>query len=116
MKKIILIQLASIFALAVLAGLIIGKNAFFSAIFGGLCCVLPNILFALRINYFVVRNSKLSAFSFFVGEFIKVLFTVSLVTLIGLLFKNLNWLIFIIALIVTLKSYMFLLLRYKNGI
>ncbi len=112
MLRLVLIQLATTMVAAAVAGLIGGVHAFVSALLGGLCCVLPNALFALRIHIGVTRPGALNPMSFFIGEFTKIALTVALLAAVVWWYRDLNWLALIAAFIVALKSYIILLFRH----
>lgn len=111
MFRLVLIQLASTLVAAVIAGLIGGYPAFFSALFGGLCCVVPNGLFALRLLV-GERTGTANPMTFFFGEFVKIALTVALLGAVVWLYRDLNWLALIAAFIIALKSYIILLIRH----
>ena len=112
MLRLILIQLATTLVASVIAALFGGVHAFFSALLGGLCCVLPNGLFALRLYVSARRPETLSPMTFFVGEFAKIATTVTLLAMVVWWYPDLNWLALIAAFIVALKSYIILLVRH----
>jgi len=108
MLRLVQIQLATTIVAALAAGLIGGQHAFSSALLGGLCCVVPNGLFALRL----FMSGALNPMSFIFGEFTKIAMTVALLGAVVWLYRDLNWLALIAAFIVALKSYIILLIRY----
>ena len=111
MLRLILIQLVMTALAAVAAGLIGGFNAFLSALLGGLCCVVPNGLFAMRL-LIGERTGTANPMTFFFGEFVKIGLTVVLLGMVAWLYRDLNWLALIAAFIVALKSYIILLIRH----
>ena len=84
----------------------------FSALLGGLCCVVPNALFALRLFSNAQKGEGANPMSFFIGEFIKIVLTVALLGVVAWLYRDLNWLALIFGFIVALKSYILLLFRH----
>ncbi|MEN3294193.1 MAG: synthase protein, partial [Burkholderiales bacterium] len=46
MLRVVLMQFITTVIVSAVAGLLGGKHALFSALLGGLCCVVPNGLFA----------------------------------------------------------------------
>lgn len=112
MLRLILIQLATTLAAAMVAGVLGGSHAFISALLGGLCCVVPNGLFALRLYIGALRPGTLNPMTFFFGEFTKIAMTVALLALVVWWYRDLNWLALIAAFIVALKSYIILLFRH----
>lgn len=111
MLRLVLIQLACTLVAAVVAGLVGGVSAFLSAVFGGLCCVVPNALFALRL-FVGAQTGKANPATFFIGEFVKIALTIMLLGMVVWLYRDLNWLALIAAFIVALKSYIILLIRH----
>ena len=85
----------------------------FSALFGGLCAVVPNALFALRL-FSATKRGQANPMSFFIGEFIKIALTVALLGVTAWLYRDLNWLALICGFVVVLKSYIILLFRHQK--
>ena len=112
MLRLILTQLATTLGAAVIAAMIGGVHAFYSALLGGLCCVVPNGLFALRLYVSAKRPGTLNPMTFFFGEFTKIAMTFALLALVVWWYRELNWLALIAAFIVALKSYIILLFRH----
>jgi len=79
-------------------------------VLGGLCCVVPNGLFALRL-FSAAQRGAANPVSFMIGEFIKIALTVTLLGVTAWLYRDLNWLALICGFIVALKSYIILLFR-----
>jgi len=113
MLHVILLQLAATAAASLVAGLLGGVPGLLSALLGGLCCVVPNSLFALRLFAAAQKPQGADPMSFFIGEFIKIALTVALLGAIGWLYHGLNWLALIAGFIVALKSYIILLFRHR---
>jgi ATP synthase protein I len=112
MLRFILLQLATTVVAGLIAGLLGGMPALLSATLGGLCCVVPNSLFALRLFANAQKPGGANPMSFFIGEFIKIAMTVALLGAIAWLYHGLNWLALIVGFIVALKSYIILLFRH----
>ena len=112
MLRVVFLQLATTIVAACVAGLIGGTAALISALLGGLCCVVPNGLFALRLFANAHGSDDPNPMSFFIGEFIKIALTVALLGATAWLYHDLNWLAMIAAFIVALKSYIILLFRH----
>ena len=113
MLRIVSLQLISTVVAGVVAALLGGRPAMFSAVLGGLCCVLPNALFALRL-FANVRQGTANPMTFFIGEFVKIALTVGLLGATAWLYHDLNWLALIGGFIVALKSYIILLFRHQK--
>src|SRR6476646_906116 len=112
MLRVVLLQLATTIVARVIAGLLGGTSALLSALLGGLCCVIPNGWFALRLFANAQKPGGANPMSFFIGEFIKIALTVALLGAVAWLYHDLNWLALIAAFIVALKSYIILLFRH----
>ena len=112
MLQIILLQCAATLLAGLIAGILGGFPAFLSAGLGGLCCVLPNTLFALRLFAATKKPGGANPTTFFVGELIKIILTVVLLGTTAWLYHDLNWLALIAGFIVALKSYIILLFRH----
>jgi ATP synthase protein I len=112
MFRVVLLQLAATVIASGIAGLIGGVHALVSALFGGLCCVVPNGLFALRLFISAQKPGAANPMTFFIGEFIKIALTIALLGVVAWLYRDLNWLALIAAFIVALKSYIILLFRH----
>ena len=98
----------------VIAALLGGWPAMFSAVLGGLCCVVPNALFALRLFASAQKPGGANPMSFFIGEFIKIALTVGFLFATAWLYRDLNWPALIGGFIVALKSYIILLFRHHK--
>ncbi len=112
MLHVVLLQLATTVIVGLIAGLLGGVHALISALLGGLCCVVPNGLFALRLFISAQRSGAANPMTFFIGEFVKVALTIALLGAVAWLYRDLNWLALIAAFIVALKSYIILLFRH----
>ena len=112
MLNVVLLQLATTVIAAMIAGLLGGLPALFSALLGGLCCVVPNGLFALRLFASAQKPGGADTMSFFIGQFIKIALTIALLGAVAWLYRDLNWLALIAGFIVALKSYILLLFRH----
>ena len=112
MLPVVLLQLATTVIASIIAGLIAGMPALYSALLGGLCCVVPNALFALRLFSAAQKSESVNPMTFFIGEFIKIALTIALLGAVVWLYRDLNLLALIAAFIVALKSYIILLFRH----
>ena len=112
MQQIILLQFATTAFAGIIAGLIGGVPAMISAVLGGLCCVVPNALFALRLFAGAQKPGGANPMTFFIGEFIKIGLTVALLGVTAWLYHDLSWLALIAGFVVALKSYIILLFRH----
>jgi ATP synthase protein I len=114
MLRIVSLQLIVTAVAGLVAALLGGWPAMFSAVLGGLCCVVPNALFALRLFANERRPGAANPMTFFIGEFIKIALTVGFLGAIAKFYHDLNWLAFLCGLIVALKSYIILLFRHQK--
>ena len=112
MLRVVLLQFLTTVITGLIAGLIGGWHALLSALLGGLCCVVPNGLFAMRLFINVRKPGAVNPMTFFIGEFIKIALTIALLSAVVWLYRDLNWLALIAAFIVALKSYIILLFRH----
>jgi len=111
MARIVMVQFCATCLLAIIATLVSGQAAGISALLGGLCCALPNALFALRLYAGTRRPQGANPFTFFTGEFLKILTTIALLAAVAKLYHEVHWLAFLAGFIVVLKSYFILLFR-----
>lgn len=112
MLRLVLLQLLTTALAGGVAGMLGGVHALVSALLGGLCCVVPNGLLALRLYSNARRAGAINPMSFLIGEFIKIALTIALLGAVVWLYRDLNWLALIAAFIVALKSYIILLFRH----
>jgi ATP synthase protein I len=114
MLRIVSLQMIATAVVGVIAAVLGGIPAMFSAVIGGLCCVVPNALFALRLFASAQRPGAANPMTFFIGEFIKIALTVGFLGVTAWLYHDLNWLALICGFIVALKSYIILLFRHQK--
>lgn len=113
MLRIVLLQIAATFLVAVIAAWLGGQHAALSALLGGLVCFVPNALLALRLSM-TARNHRATAATFFIGEAIKVLSMLLLLVAVVKLYGNLVWWALLLGLIAALKSYFVAILFFKK--
>jgi len=82
----------------------------FSAVLGGLCCVVPNGIMAVRL-FAASASGTATPATFFIWEFVKIALTLALLGATAWLYHDLNPLALAVGLIVALKSYIILLFR-----
>lgn len=112
MLRLVSLQLIATAVVGVLAALLGGGPAAFSAVLGGICCVVPNAIMAVRLFAGTKKPGGANPATFFIWEFIKLALTVALLWLTVSLYHDLNWLALLAGFIVALKSYIFLLFRH----
>jgi len=122
MQKIVVLQaLATLFTALIVAIVTMwfagtataGLHAAISATLGGAACVVPNLLFMVRLMARSGRPGAVNApnpASFLVGEFVKLFLTVAALFLIASFYRDLDWLALLVGMIVSLKSYLVFLL------
>jgi len=113
MARVVLLQIAAALIVAVLAAVFGNVSQALSALFGGLCCALPNAFFALRLIMGTKKPGGANPMTFFIGEFIKIALTIALMAAVVYWYRDVNWPAFLIAFIVVLKSYFILLFRQR---
>ncbi|HTD03118.1 ATP synthase subunit I [Undibacterium sp.] len=114
MARMVLLQLAAVLLVALIAALIGGVPSGVSALLGGLCCAIPNALFAVRLYVSALKPGGANPVTFFIGEFVKIASTIALMIAVVSLYHDLNWVAFIAGIVVTLKSYFILLFRHLS--
>ncbi|MFZ2738790.1 MAG: ATP synthase subunit I [Burkholderiaceae bacterium] len=86
-------------------------NAGWSALYGALAVVVPAVLFARGLmSQFSSISAVTAGFGFFVWEAVKIAVSVAMLVAAPRLVSELDWLVLLIALIVTLKVYWLALL------
>ena len=111
MLRIVSLQLIATVVVGLIAALLGGWAAMFSAVLGGLCCVVPNGIMAVRLFAATAKPGGANPVTFFIWEFIKIALTLALLGATAWLYHDLNWLALVAGIIVALKSYIILLFR-----
>jgi ATP synthase protein I len=114
MLRIVSLQIMATAVAGLVAALLGGWAAMFSAVLGGLCCVVPNTVFALRLFIGAHHPGAANPMTFFIGEFIKIALTLGFLGAIVWLYHDLNWPALLGGFIVALKSYIILLFRHQK--
>ncbi|WP_374267482.1 ATP synthase subunit I [Zoogloea sp.] len=107
MFKAVFLQIGATILATMIAGAITGVRGALSAALGGAACVLPNLLFALRLYAVSKRPAASYPLEFFVGEFFKIASTVGLLATVPLVYPDVHWLAMVIGSIVALKANLF---------
>lgn len=89
-----------------------GPSAGASALVGGLICVVPSALFAVRL-WAAARRGGAFGTAFAVGELLKVGLTVALFFLVFRLYPGVDALALFVGFIATLQGYLFALLLHR---
>jgi ATP synthase protein I len=117
LMQVVSAQLLMSFVVALLAWLIGGLDAGWSALAGSAAYFVPNFLFALRLFLATFRPDGSSALVFLVGEFLKVGAAVGLLWLLAHVGgERVVWLAVIAGLIAALKGYMLVLMFGKRAL
>jgi ATP synthase protein I len=107
MFKMVVLQLGATIAATAIAAVFFGAPGGVSAALGGLACVLPNALFALRLYLAAKRPGGASVTVFVVGEFLKIATIVGLLVLVERFYEGVHWGGLFIGLILALKANLF---------
>jgi len=115
LMQIVFAQALSAVVVALLAWVLGGFNAGWSALAGSAAYFVPNVLFALRLFLATFRPSGSNAIVFLVGEFLKVGAAIGLLWLLAHVGgERVVWLAVIVGLIAALKGYMLVLMFGKR--
>ena len=111
---VILKQLAVAAVVAIVAALLGGKHAGMSSVMAGMSCVIPNtvMLSGLHLNDRILRLSGATAL--FIVESVKISLTLLMIAAVFWQYKDVNFIAFLVSFIISLKSYVYILLRTKN--
>ena len=104
MFRAIVLQVVVTVAAAVVAGLLVGMRGVISAAAGGGVCILPNLLFALRLKSVSLRAGRFFAANFLVGELAKVVLTIVLLVAIAKMYTDLHWPSLLIGLVLATQA------------
>jgi len=113
MFRVILIQLAATLLAAVIGGAVAGMRGAVSAALGGLACVFPNLLFALRLRSVSGRHGTSFTVNFLLGELVKLVVVVGLLFFIAREYSDLHWPSMLIGLVLATQA-LFLAFWKKN--
>ena len=114
MLRLVSLQILATLVAGVIAGLLGGWAAMFSAVLGGVCCVVPNGIMAFRLFASSQKMGGPNPATFFIWEFVKIALTLALLFATARLYHGLNWLALLGGFIVALKSYIILLFGHKQ--
>lgn len=106
MLKTVLLQLGASLVATAIAAVFFGLSGAVSAAYGALACVLPSLMFALRLGVLAKRQNA-TVTAFVVGEFIKIASIVGLLVLFPVLYPEVHWGALLIGLILALKANLF---------
>ena len=112
MLRLVSLQILATLVAGLIAGLLGGWSAMFSAVLGGMCCVVPNGIMAFRLFASSQKMGGANPATFFIWEFVKIALTLALLFATVRAYHDLNWLALLGGFIVALKSYIILLFRH----
>ena len=107
MLKAVLLQLGATILAVVISAALFGMRGAISAAGGGLACVLPSWMFAVRLAAITRKAGAASVAAFVAGELFKVASIVGLLVLVWALYPQLHWGAMLIGLILALKANLF---------
>ena len=110
MLRIVSLQFLATVVAGLIAALLGGWSAMFSAVLGGLCCVVPNGIMAVRL-FAASASGRATPATFFIWEFVKIALTLALLGATAWLYHDLDPFALVAGIIVALKSYIILLFR-----
>ena len=113
MFRVILLQAAATLVAMLAGGFLAGMRGGVSATLGGLACLLPNLLFALRLKSVSGRQDATFMANFLLGELVKLAVTVGLLFVIAKGYADLHWPSLLIGLVLATQA-LFLAFWKKN--
>ena len=91
MFRTLFYQFCAMIIAALIAGVWSGVRGGVSAALGGGVCLLPNLLFVLRLKSLARRPGASYPVHFFLGEFIKIAATIGLMMIVVKVYADLHW-------------------------
>lgn len=91
MFRAILLQIGAAFIIALGAGAITGTRGLVSVGLAALACILPNLLFAVRLTMVNNRPGASYAANFFIGEFLKIAATIGFLAIAVKGYPEMHW-------------------------
>lgn len=107
MYKAVLMQIGATMLAVAMAAVLFGFRGAVSAAVAGLACVLPNLLFAVRLRAITRRTGTATVTAFVAGEFIKIALSVGLLVLFLVVYPDVHWGALLIGLILAVKANLF---------
>jgi len=113
MVRVVLLQFVLALVVTMVAALF-GEKAAFSSFLGGMCAVLPTMLFAIGLDFSdrKLRAATLGAFLFW--EVVKIATTIVSLVIVFWLYKDVEWLSLLVSFAISLNSYLYFLSRFKT--
>jgi len=106
MLKAVLLQLGVTLVAGGLGFLFAGERGLYSALFGGLAYLLPNLIFVVRLKA-AAASGRASGVSFFAGEFGKIVATIGILVAVQQWYAEVHWVFMLIGLFAALKANLF---------
>ncbi|MBP8278486.1 MAG: ATP synthase subunit I [Propionivibrio sp.] len=113
MFRTVFLQVAVTVMAMVVAGIVVGTRGAVSAAIGGLVCAIPNLLFATHLGLSKFRSGASFAGAFLLGEFVKLVLTVSMLVVVAKYYTDLHWPSLLIGLVLATQV-LFLAFWKKN--
>lgn len=104
MFRAVLLQCGAAFLMIVGASLLIGVRGGVSVGLGALACILPNLVFALRLKSMSNRPGASFPANFFIGEFVKIAATIGLLAIAIKGYPEMHWPSLLIGFAIVLQS------------
>lgn len=105
----LLLQIGLVTVLALGAWVVAGSTSALYAVLGGAAAIIPNSLFAARLALHRGKSSESYPVVFFLGFFLKIGLTMALLAVVVKYLGPVDWLPFLLGLIVALKAPLFAL-------
>lgn len=104
MFRAVLLQCGAALLVVIGAGVLVGTRGALSAGMGSLACILPNLLFALRLMSMSKRPGASYPVNFFIGEFVKIAATIVLLAVAIRGYPEMHWPSLLIGFAIVLQS------------
>ncbi len=114
MGRALLWQSVIAILVALIALWIGGTPAGIASILAGLCCVIPNTVFYVGMVVAEKVFARLKPATFFVMEFVKVVIAMILVIATFWIYRDINWIAYIVSFVLVIKVYIVLLLKARG--
>ena len=109
MFRAIGLQIGATVIVVVLASMLVGVRGGVSAGLGGFACILPNLMFALRLASVSKRPGGSYPLNFFIGEFVKIAATIGLLAIAVRSYPEMHWLSMLAGMVIALQAGFFAL-------
>ena len=114
MGRALLWQSVIAILIALIAAWIGGVPAGIASILAGLCSVIPNIFFYVGMLVAEKVFVRLKPATFFVMEFVKVVIAMVLMIATFWIYRDINWIAYLISFVLVVKVYIVLLLKARG--